>query len=170
MALLTTPEELVEFLTRVNHGQGTIAAVTEVRMNKRGNPFVGAVKVQLAEVKWGVDYEERVNLFRAIEFKPETFRAEGLKWGECDDNIVITHNNQLYIKTIFLRNIGTPEYYFQGNRIDWSVLERYMPPYYGSPKQNLDNEVKVRSFMLKNIVSLVIGETTVYEKPLEVNG
>lgn len=170
MALLNNPLELVEFFQRTQHGQGLFDTTTEVRMNKKGNPYLGSVKVQTAEVKWGVNYEERVNLIRQIEFKATTFRAEGLKWGTCDDNIVVHHPlNDPYIKTIFLRNIGVPTYWHKGQQIDFSRLMPYMPQYYGSPKQGLDNEVKVRTFMLKNINRVRVGDTVVFEKE-EVNG
>lgn len=173
MPLFNTQADFIAFLKRMNAsntpGQAIFGTVTEVIMRRRGNPYVGALKVQVVEVKWNVDYEERVNLFRAIESKPEDFVAEDLKWGQCDDNIVVTHGGRTYIKTIELCKAAQPIYMHDGREISYSDLEPYIRvPARENPKQNLNKPVRVRTFHIDNIISCLIGDTIVYEKPAEI--
>ena len=166
--LYTTQSDLINFLKSFDGaGEVLLTTVTEVPMRKTGNPYYGDVlKVQAIRALINADYEHRVNQQRRLETKVDDFQAENLRWGECHDNIVVKHDGRLYIKTIELKKETQPQYLHNHQQIPLSTIAPWMPEYRGSPKQRLDNEVKVRTFKIENIISIVIGNQVVYEKPV----
>lgn len=164
MPLCNTQEELVDWLRSLKGaGDVLLTSRTEVRMRKTNNPYVGAVKVQGVRVSINENYEQMVNEHREDEQKSTNFKVEGLKWGECTDNVVVEHNGGLYIKTIELSRDPNAVYMHNDAVIDYEVLKPFIPPYKPSPKQQLDNDVKVRTFKIENIVAVVVGDTIVYD-------
>jgi len=166
--LYTTEADFISFLRSFRGaGEVQLTTVTEVPMRKTGNPYFGNVlKVQAIRVLINADYERRVNQQRRIEGKTDDFQAENLRWGECHDNIVVEHESRNYIKTIELSKEAKPVYLHGQREISLQDIAPWMPVYRGSPKQSVDKEIKVRTFKIENIISMVIGQQLVYERPI----
>jgi hypothetical protein len=164
MPLCNSQEELIDWL-RMFDGAGDVLLTsrTEVRMRKTNNPYIGAVKVQGVRVSINENYEQMVNNQREVEEKSADFKAEGLKWGECTDNVVVEHNGGLYIKTIELSRDPNAVYMLNDEVIDYELLRPFVPVYKPSPKQALAEDVKVRTFKIDSIVAVVVGDTVVYD-------
>ncbi len=157
--------EFIEFVKELaNHGGVmTITTHTEVRMRKTDNPFIGAIKSQRIKVAVGTDYQKEVNDQRAIERKSENFVAEQMKWGETNEGVIVEHNDKRYLKTIIVEKDDNAQYIFGGKFIDYELLRPFIPPYKPSAKQQLAEEVKVRTFALDNIISVTIDGDIVYD-------
>jgi len=164
MPLCNTQQDLIDWL-RTFDGAGDVLLTsrTEVRMRKTNNPYIGAVKVQGVRVSINENYEQMVNNQREVEEKSADFKVEGLKWGECTDNVVVEHNGGLYIKTIELSRDPNAVYMFNDEVIDYELLRPFVTVPKPSPKQALAEDVKVRTFKIDSIVAVVVGDTVVYD-------
>lgn len=160
-----TLNEFIEFVKELaNHGGVmTITTHTEVRMRKTNNPYIGAIKAQSIKVLVGGDYEKEVNDQRGIERKAEDFVAEEMKWGHTNEGVIVEHNDKKYLKTIVVEKGTNLTYMFGGKFIDYDLLAPFVPAYKPSSKQQLAEEVKVRTFSLENIIRAQVGDDVVYD-------
>jgi hypothetical protein len=139
-----------------------IKTKTEVIMRKKdvvtktiANPFPTIYKLQELVVELNANYEDKVNDARLLEGKSNTFRAEGLVWGEAVDNVLIKKDDQFYIKTIVIKSIGTQTFIANDGRvIPKTQLEPFLPAPTPAKKQGLDDEVVVRTFKLSSIIEI----------------
>lgn len=170
--LFTQPAELVKFVQMLDKKVNDVIILTEteVRMNKKdvatksvANTFIGATKVQKVKVAVNEDYEKRVNVMRYLERKDENFQAEGLAWGTCTDNIIVENKGKTYLKTIELEKIESA-YHFDGKTIAYDALKPFIADRAPSAKQDLNQEVKVRTYAIDSIKELYVGDSLIYRK------
>lgn len=161
----TTIEELVPFLMSLRSTQvATIVAVTEVKMRKTGNPFIGTRKVQKIKVEVNNNYENKVNDARDAEGSATDFEVKPLQWGEHASAAVIENKGELYLQTIVLERDPSPSYIdMHGNYVPWESLKEFMPPYRPNARQELEQEVKVRTWKLTSIYDLWMGDRHIYK-------
>jgi hypothetical protein len=165
-AKFSTTEELVPFLVSLRSTQvATIVAITEVKMRKTGNPFVGGVrKVQTIKVEVNNNYENKVNDARDAEGKETDFEVAPLQWGEHVSNAVIENNGQLYLQTLVLERDANASYIdANGNYVDYADVKPFMPAYSPAKRQQLDDEVKVRTWKLSSIYDMWMGDKHIYK-------
>jgi hypothetical protein len=170
--LYTSKDDLIKFITSFNGaGEVVLTTCTEVVMRKSDvatkritNPFKNVLKIQAVRVLLNTDYEGRVQQQRRIEGKQDDFQAEGLKWGECKDNVVVEHKGGQYVKTVEIGKVDKPVYLADGQSISYDDIKPFLPVPTPSAKQAVGEEVKVRTFKIDNIVSLEVGDQLVYEK------
>jgi hypothetical protein len=167
MANLTTisnRNDLVKFFDAFRApARAILVSKTVVKMNKRDvatktipNPFAGIFKVQTALVEVNANYQGKVNNQRVIEGTRPDFESEELRWGKHLNGTIVKKDDQLYFKTIEIEKM---QYHYEladGTKIDYSRFEAFMPKYSGSQKQELYEEVKVRTFKLESIIGVNI--------------
>jgi hypothetical protein len=139
-----------------------IQTETEVKMNKKDvetktepNPYIGAVKKSLQIVKVNPNYEREVNDQREDEGKERTFEASERKWGTALGNGVIENNGKMYISYIPVSTIETSYEDSNGEKIEYSELEKFIPKKKDSSaeKQGVEDVVKFRMIAVENIKS-----------------
>jgi hypothetical protein len=142
-----------------------------VRLNKfdtasktRRNPFGDIRKVQKLRVEVNNDYENKVNDARDAEGKADDFEVAPLQWGEHLTSAVIENDGKLYLQTIVLEKDANPVYIdSEGNRVAYEDIRPFFPPYRPNARQDLDDEVKVRTWKLDSIYALWFGDKYVYK-------
>ena len=143
--------------------QATMTTRTEVKLNKKNkaktkvNPFSVVYKVQKSVVDINRDYEKAVKQQQAVEGVPTNFEKEKLTWGKHVCKAVIEHKDNLYLQTILVGKRGKTVYEnANGESVNFADIVEFMPERKASAKQNLEDEVQVRTFAFKNILELVI--------------
>jgi len=148
-----------------------IVTRTPVKLNKKDvatktmpNPFEVVYKIQTVEVDIGADYQDKVNDARLLEGDlDKSFRSGERAWGEHVNKAIVENDGQFYLNVIEVAKVGSPVYeLLDGTRVDYSVFEAFVPEYKGSVKQRLQDEVKVRSFKLENVIGLNIDNKVRY--------
>jgi len=171
--LFNTTDELISFVNLLDKNVTDVVLVTktEVKMNKKdvetksiANTYIGTTKTQVVRVALNEDYEQRVNIMRSVECKDRDFESGELAWGTCANNIVVENNGKKYIKTIELGKVGAIEYDLNGQKVSYDELKPFIPVPSKSVKQNLDNEVKVRTFSVDSIIELRVGGSVIYRR------
>lgn len=171
--VFTDTQNLVKYLTGLRSTQvATIVAITSVKMNKRGNPyFAGGVrKVQSIKVTVNDNYENKVNDTREAEGKSADFEVAPLQWGEHvangkgESSCVIEHNGQLYVQTLVVERDPRPVYIdAAGNKVDYDQIRPFLPPYNPATRQQLDDEIKVRTWKLRSLYAVYMGDKLIYK-------
>ena len=167
----TNTADLVKYLLKLRSTQvATITAITDVRLNKNGNPYVGVRKVQRIKVEINNNYENKVNDGREVEGKRDDFEVAPLQWGEHVSNAVIENGGKLYLQTIVLEKDSNPVYIdARGFPVSYEDIRPFFPPYRPNARQGLDEEVKVRTWKLESIYDMWLGERHLY-KAINVQG
>lgn len=167
---LTTQSELVKFFNSNKMPvKGNIVTRTPVKMNKRDvatktidNPHGAVYKVQTISVELNAEYETKVNTARMLEGKAQDFEVEARKWGVHVNKSIVEKNGQLYLMVIEEEKIGTPVYETEnGVEVSYDDLKPFIPAYNPAPKQDLENDVKVRTFKLENVIGMFIPQMKV---------
>lgn len=171
--IFTSQQDLVKYIKGLRSTQvATIVAITDVKMNKKdtatksvANPFqLGVRKVQTIQVTVNDQYENKVNDAREAEGKEGNFEVAPLQWGEHVSNCVIEHKGQLYVQTIVVEKDANPTYINgAGADVAYSDIKPFMPPYNPATRQQLDDEVKVRTWKLGSIYALWMGDKLIYK-------
>lgn len=161
----TTQSELVRFFNEFQSAcKGNIVTRTPVKMNKKdvatktiANPHGAIYKVQTNNVELNAEYEMKVSTARMLEGKEQDFEVEGRKWGVHNNKSIIEKNGQLYLQAIEGDKIGTPVYETEnGTEVSYDELKAFIPAYNSSKKQDLEVDVKVRTFKLENVIGMFI--------------
>lgn len=166
----TTTEELKEQIKKVVTSTFiSFVADTEVKMNKTGNPYLGARKVSHVSGQLGKDYEVAVNNQLAREDKDMDFVAQPPKGKLHTDNRHFLTDEKTRTKTYLViypskkseeTKAKLPNrFYFRGVEISEELLK----PFYGAistPKsQGTDKPIIYRTYELKNIKQMrLLGE------------
>ena len=171
MLNITTPADLIDFLNKL---QGPMVAVlktkTEVKMNKKDvetksieNPYAKIFKIQDVEVQINADYTAAVNNGRLMEGKEQDFEVSRAKWGTPLSNTVSQNAEQLYVKVIENKKVGSPTYITEdGEIVSEDKIKPFMPVRKGATGQDLEDQVKVKAFKLENIREMTIGSKVKY--------
>ena len=138
-----------------------IDMVSEARMRKTNNPYVGAVKRTALSGQINYDYENAVNKQLQREGKGDivpVFEAQPRKWGVRQGNW-IEHKGEHYLS---LKVLGNPSsvFEFEGKQINEELLKDYMVESHKPHTQaELDKEIVVRDIKLSNIRGIrILGE------------
>ena len=133
---------------------------TEVKMNKKDvetkaipNPYIGARKFSVMNVTLNPKYETAVNDQREAEGKEQDFKASARAWGVNIGNGLVDNNGKLYISMIVEKTIDV-YYEFEGELIEKSKLEPFMPKVKPSTNQGLEKTVTYLTVAAENIVSM----------------
>lgn len=165
-----------EFCKQINKGTFGISlvAVTEPKMNKKGNPFFGRVKkaTYITNVALGYTYENVVNNRldrKGLESNFESEKPKGKSWLEFPYLLVSDKDNtQQYLRTTMRKNSKIDNIYLLDGKIvnDLDIInqiKQWLPKPSTSAKQETfglteEEQVIVRDFKVENIVSLMQGE------------
>ena len=158
-------------------------AETEVRMNKTGNPYLGATKVAHVQGSLGWNYENVVNNQLGREDKELDFVAQPQKGKLHTDNKHFLTDEKTRTKTYLVvfplpkseekREEKPTMYYFNGQVIDVELLKPFMVKSYTPQSQGTDKAIIYRTYEFKNIRSMkikvldadyVVGITQAQEK------
>lgn len=173
MLKITTEAELINELNKIDGlRRATIETQTSVKMNKKGvedktlvNEFGKVFKCQKITVELNSNYEQLVNIQRLVEGVEEDFKAEGLRWGKAINNVVVEKDGQFYVKTIELERDENKVYIKEdGTVVDYADLKPFIPKYNGSNKQQLEEQVNVRTFKISSILSMKIEGLFEFER------
>lgn len=158
-----TLQNLIALLRDVKGAKpATIVAVTDVKMNKKGNPYVDrATKMVVSNVFINFIYANSVNKALIKQGDEATFVPKARKWGQhIAGTPLIEHNGNFYLECRFL-NATHPVYMVDGQIVDKSILE----PFIAEKSSNADhqgldkeNEIIVRDFKLINIREIKINK------------
>lgn len=141
----------------------TFLSMTEPKMNKgRGknkNPFLGRVfKASTVNGIINFIYQNSVNNQREREDKTPDFIPEARSWGtRIKGTPFVEHKGEFYLEVKVERTLEEPRYYLDGKEADEATKEKikeWLPPERESSRQELDKEVILRDYNIKNIVEL----------------
>jgi hypothetical protein len=139
-----------------------ITTVTDVKMNKKDvatksklNPYLGAQKKSVQIVMLAPEYERAVNDQLQSEGKEENFTSQSRTWGTNIGNGLVEHSGKFYVSYMPVEHVST-EYLLDGEPIQKSLLEEFIPAVKSSGNQGTDSVVIFRSVQVSNIVELDI--------------
>lgn len=152
----------------------TIVAETEPAVRKTNNPYVGVKKISRVNGLLNWIYENSVNRVRIKENQPldnngdvEHFVSKPRKWGQRikreDGSItpLVEHKGKNYLELKVERSLGY-EYRHNGQIVDPTAIEPFLPKREEGARQEVDNPVILRDYSIENIVQITI-DGIVYE-------
>ena len=160
-----------------------IVYVTEVRMNKRGNPLAdhNVVKCVKTQFNFGIVYENAVATRASkeqgekVEFVAE--KAKGYEW-ECYPYLLrAVKTNELQVRFYCKDGAKTEVVYFVDGHLatdsEIAIIKEFTPNSSWSAKQAeagcTENQVKPRNIRLKNIIKLSMdGEVYVNNELISI--
>lgn len=165
--------ELLNIISNVNNNPFvSIETITEVKMNKRNNPFYGRVtKHYSGVVQIGYSYQNSVNNRLEKIGIERDFVADSLPWGEWVkglENKVLTHKGEYYLRVYEVNNPQqkpTITILLDGNEVDAITLkeiQKYIIQKTASAKQtNMgladEQQTKPRAIKFSNVIKLKCG-------------
>lgn len=156
------PITKTELIKRINEIKGTtiiaVDIVSEPKMRKTNNPYLGTTKVTTLSGIIGYSYENSVNLQLEREGKEADFKAQPRAWGTYENNW-IAHKGNYYLP-IKVQGSSDPVFVREGVEIKKEVLEPFL---YDSNKphtqEGLEKEIVVRDIKIDSIrVIRMMGE------------
>lgn len=127
---------------------------------KTPNNFGTIYKVQQVYAGINHDYQKSVNQQRAVEGVDQNFIADELKWGKVvkGTKSVVEKAGGMYLKTIELGKVGSAHYENEaGERVAFEDIKKFISTAKGSSKkQELEDEVKVRTYKFSSILDIVV--------------
>lgn len=141
----------------------TIVALTDPRMRKRGNPYIGRVlKRSTVNGAIGWIYQNSVNRERARENLEPDFEAFPRKWGQrIKGTPFVEHKGKTYLELKVERAIST-EYLLDGQVVDKSVIEEWLPKRKPEgERQEVDRPIILRDYDLANIKAITFDGITI---------
>jgi len=157
-------QELVDIIKSVKTSTFvSIFAETEVDMNKTGNPYYGATKVNRLAGQIGFDYENAANNQLGREDKPLDFVQQPHKWAVAlsDTRNLVTNRagTMLYLR-LKVTSAETPSYFLNGEPVSAEAIAPYLKEHRKpNTQENLDKEIVVRMVKIPNIYSMrILGD------------
>lgn len=160
-----TTQELIDLMmARRGAKIETIITCTKPKL-KRGHPFTDLLKVSIVNVVSGADYENSVNLQRGREGKAMDFEAQERRYGVHVENtpfVVHTPAGQteerIYLPVHVRRSIEPPVYKDNGRTVPTEQVTPWLPSRESEgDRQEVDNPVVYRNYLLTNIIGLRYG-------------
>ena len=134
-----------------------LTSKTEVKLNKRGNPFTLVTKTKTTLVTINGDYADSVNVQRLIESESDTFKALRPVWGENLTKSLVKHNEKFYLQVIENGVKGNTVYHDQdGNVIKYEDFAAFKPAKSSSSRQEVEDTVIVKKYKLESVKQIVI--------------
>lgn len=173
---MTTFNSISEFTNNVSRGTFgiTLIAVTEPKMNKRGNPFYGRVKkaTYMSNVALGYDYENTINARLERKGEEGNYQSEkpkGKSWLEYPYILQSDKDeNVKYLRCTIRPNTATKTLFILDGEIVTDAdtiiaIKDWMPKSAPCAKQTEsglsdDEQVIVRDYKLDGILCLTQGE------------
>jgi len=154
-----TPRKIIKTVTNlVTATSAKIITRTNVRMNKKGNPYanMNVVKISTIVVELVPAYQDAVNEQRDTENKPTDFQASERRWGQNTGTAgLVEHGGKQYLSFIAKKHILTT--YMAGDKIiSKDDIAPYLPKKKEGTNQGLDAPVIFRSVEVKNILAMNI--------------
>ena len=167
---IVTRNELAETIKTVK-GSTIVkfVAETEVRMNKKNNPYLGATKIATVQGSLGWNYENVVNNQLGREEKELDFVAQPPKGKLHTDNKHFLTDEKTGTKSYLVvfplpkseeRKAEEPTvYHYKGQVIDVELLKPFMVKSYKPQSQGTDTAIIYRTYGFENIQSMrLLGE------------
>jgi hypothetical protein len=169
-AIKVTVSQLAEILYAKKFQKGAAvfaywAIFTEPRMNKTGNPYLGAKKLSEFSILLNTDYEKGVTNQLAREGKEATDYKKGrntmpLTFGENNTFIGDFEGNPVVQYRPYDNSHPKVKYFFEGQEIDKSKLEPFMPPKSPARNQGTEKQIFWQKTYLSNVVEISIDKET----------
>ncbi len=131
-----------------------------VTMLKTGNPYASMLLTKVSSVSGQInwDYEIIVNTRLQNEGKATDFVASERAWGEHVTPALIVNDKGLFsIQMRMLNNPSSVAYYLDGQAIDKSQIEAYLPKHKAVNKQGTDEPIVIRTYRIDRIKTIRIG-------------
>ena len=129
--------------------------VAPVTMTKTGNPYLGneVTKSQSLTGNFGFSYENSVNSQLVREGKEADFEMQQRTWGENLGKGIILNpkNGEISIQLKLDNHASEVVYRIDGNVVEKSVLEPFLPKKSPSKSQGTDKEVRLGTYKLDRI-------------------
>lgn len=153
----------------------TIEAITEPKLNKRGNPLFGRVKKHaiVNGMIGGWNYQNAVNNRRMVEADPQTqaeadsvefFEALPRCWGErVKDSALVEYNGKFYIE-IRCKKAVKVNYLVDGRaatQAELDIIKAFTPKKKEGERQELNQPIVLRDYGLQTIQSITMAGETV---------
>ena len=141
----------------------SIDIVTDPRMTKTNNPYLGTMKHNTINGLIGFNYTNSVNNQLAREGQEKDFEAQPRKWGERKGKLVYhttkDGENKIYIE-VKVQSSGEPVFMFNDTEISKSLIEHYLPKHKKPATQDgIDKEVVVRDVSFDSIRAIRVDGT-----------
>ncbi len=134
-----------------------LTATTEVKLNKRGNPFTKVTKTKTTLVTINGDYQETVNVQRLVESKQDDFKAVKPVWGENITKSLVKYNEKFYLQVIENGTKKSSVYHDQdGNVLQYDDFRQFLPSRSNSSRQDVEDDIIVKKYKMENVKQLVI--------------
>lgn len=134
-----------------------LTTVTEIKLNKRGNPFSKVTKTKTTLVTINGDYQDAVNVQRVIESSNDDFKAVKPVWGENITKSLVKHNDKFYLQVIENGTKKSSVYHDQdGNVLQYDDFRQFLPKSNNSSRQAVDDQIIVKKYKMASIKQLVI--------------
>ena len=159
-----TVNELLNLLNQIEKPTFVhITMETEVRMNKKDNPYFGRVKkVTSGNYLLCSDYEQRVNNNSEKEGQERTFKSELPKGKKHISKCVLVDTKTESVHYVMLERFDEIKtkvsYYMDGNEIEKQLISDWLRSSYKSKKQTQERKVMVFTPKLTNIREISIDK------------
>jgi hypothetical protein len=165
---MITVKELVAILWdfKTQPGAAIMAGITQLtdpRMRKTNNPYLGAMKLSTLTILLNTDYETGVVKQLAREGKEATEYQKGkntmpLIFGENNRFIGVYEKESGFEYVLQYRPFDNSKpvtsYLFEGKPIEKSLLEPFLPKTYQAENQGTEKEILWRKVYLNNVLNL----------------
>ncbi len=135
-----------------------VHSVTDPRMNKTGNRFLGSVeKLGRMNVCFGDNYEAGVQRKADKEGLDTEFKAQPLKWGQHyrDSAFVIEHKGKFYLQCRVLQSHEVEYRWIESGKplseADVAEMKTFFPPKREGSRQPAEDKVIYRTVKVENI-------------------
>jgi len=155
-------EEFKKVLAEINtQTEGRITTYTELKMNKKDNPFYGKIfKLSSYDIIMKFNYAQAVNEQLVKEGKEPNFVSKPRTWGVHIENTpMLEHKGEFYLE---VRCVGDEskadiKYFKDGKEIEEKEFEQYAPV---KKESTTDSSPKIimRDIKLVNIKELIFND------------
>jgi hypothetical protein len=165
--MITSREELKAQIKRIT-GSTFIQFVAEtpVKMNKTGNPYIGATKVANISGQLGKDYSIAVNNQRAREDKEMDFIAQAPKGKlhtDCKHFLIDEKTGEKTYLVVYPSKKSDEtkaeypdKFYFEGKEISEELLKPFYPPFSANKSQGVAKVIDYKTYGFHNVLSMYI--------------
>jgi hypothetical protein len=158
-----TSSELIVILNEVKKGTfANILIETNVRMNKKNNPYFGLItKKTEIKILLGSNYENRVNNNLDKENKETDFVAESCKvGGHVSECVLYNENTNLfYLQYEYFKEIKPKvEYYYNDNLIELEKFIDFVPEKKSANQKGLLKKVNSITVKIENIKEISLNK------------
>ena len=140
-----------------------VVSCTNVRMNKKNNPYFDKVKkVTKSNYLIGNDYETRVQSNEGKEGLEKSFESVECSIGVHVSKCVLFNEklNTYYLQyELFKESNPTTEFIFDGNHIEKEVFNEYLVKKSSTSRQTQERKVLFQTFKLPSIEEITLGGT-----------